>query len=449
MENNIVPKLIPNDKYIQQDCYELLSLYLEGESGQKVDLKPLYQNFTFVEDMFLCAISGSVIIKDAVNLFNTFPILGYEKLTVVFKTPGIGSKDIKKTFDVVEITDQVKSATERSQVYRINFISSAATKDKTIKISKSFKGKISDIAKKIYKDYIGGDLDAQDTLGENKYVIPRWSPFKALTWLSSRSIPAKRSKETNYLFFETVDGHRFISLSELVSEEPIATYFNIPVKTTNNSTNATDDLARNFYNVKQNLILKSGQKLKEQMEGAYSSTLYVHDITTKQWGRFVYNYNDDKDVRYLTKNKLTKLKDKFTSVPDTKILLTTKQTGLMGNDYKSVQNHEGWLQRSISSNCLLESIKIKISIAGNSLLRAGSIIEYYTPKPSSISNDDVNWYDEYFSGKYIITTIRHTITPQGYTNTLILSKNSYEKQIPDITNFMDTGKQKSGGLFRR
>jgi len=39
----------------------------------------------------------------------------------------------------------------------------------------------------------------------------------------------------------------------------------------------------------------------------------------------------------------------------------------------------------------------------------------------------------------LITNLRHTITPEGYTNTIGLAKNSYEQRIPDIVEFLGTG----------
>lgn len=435
-------KVIPNDQYTETDACELLSLYMESDSGGKVDLKPLYQNLTFVEDIYACAITGSIIIKDAVNLFNTFRISGYEKLTVVFRTPGIDQDYITKVFDIVEISDLVKGFNDRAQVYRLNFVSNSATKDKTTKISKSVKGKVSDIAKKIYSEFIGGDLTTENTLEEQKYVIPRWSPFKTLEWLARRAIPAKRSDETNYVFFENLDGHQFVPLSKLCSADSVMNYYLMPKNATNDTPSKSTSLSREFSNAKEAHVLKSNQKLKEQMSGAFGSTLYVHDVTTKQWGRFTYTYNDDDgNVRYVDQKKLTKNKDKY-SVPNSIVHLSTKQTGLMGSDYPDTQNHPKWLQRSVSSNVLMESTKIKILTAGNSLLRAGSVIEFYMQKPSGIQVNDDEWYDKLFSGRFLITTLRHVITPDGYTNVIVLGKNAYTEPLPDKSSFMGTGEQK-------
>ena len=443
---NLQPTVSPSDKYTKANDFELLSLFLESESGGKVDLKTLYQNLTFVEDIDTTSISGSVLIKDGVDLLNTFPISGHESLTLEFRTPGIGSDFIKIKFTVVEVTDRVRSPNERGEVYRIRFVSSKVPISKSTKISKSFKGKISDIAKNIYSEYLGGELDAQATKNEHRFVIPRWSPFKALEWLALRAIPEKRSDETNYMFFETSDGHRFVSLSELCSGESVMTYFQIPV---GQRDDADPNQARDFSNVKDITILKVNQKLKEHAGGAFSSVLYQHDVTTKQWGKTVYNYNADKNVRYLTDNLVTKNDSIYTSSPDVNFNLTTRQTGLMGADFPNVQNHEEWLQRSLSSRVLLDTIKIRVNVSGNSVLRVGSVVEFFTPKAAPLKTSDSEWYDSRMSGKYLLTTLRHTITPDGYTNTLMLAKNSYEEALADESTFMGTSKKSESNIVEK
>ena len=158
-ENNIKPILSPNDKYAKSDDFELLSFFMESDSGGKVDLKNIYQNLTFVEDINTSAISGSVLIKDNNDLLNTFPISGHETITLEFRTPGIGSDFIRFKFSVAEVTDRVRAPNERGEVYRVRFVSSTVYPNKSTKISKSFKGKISDMVKTIYNDYIGGNIE--------------------------------------------------------------------------------------------------------------------------------------------------------------------------------------------------------------------------------------------------------------------------------------------------
>ena len=89
-------------------------------------------------------------------------------------------------------------------------------------------------------------------------------------------------------------------LSELCSSESIITYYQIPTGTREEQ---RTNQARDFPNVKDVTIFKINQKLKEHMGGAFSGVLYQHDVTTKQWGRTTYNYNKDKNVRYVAERR--------------------------------------------------------------------------------------------------------------------------------------------------
>ena len=129
--------------------------------------------------------------------------------------------------------------------------------------------------------------------------------------------------------------------------------------------------------------------------------------------------------------------------------LTTKQTGLMGADYPNVQNHEDWLLRSMSTKELMDTIKIRINVAGNSALRVGGVVEFFTPKASPMDSSNPEWFDSRLSGRYLITTLRHSMTPDGYTNTLMLAKNSYEVSLADQSTFMGTSKQSESNLVEK
>ena len=442
----IQPTVNPSDTYTKENDFELISIFLESDSGGKVDLKTLYQNISFVEDINTSAISGSVLIKDGVDLLNTFPIAGHETLTIEFRTPGIGADFTKLKFKTVEVVDRVRSPNERGEVYRIRLVSPSVIADKTTKISKAFKGKISDISKTVYSDYIGGELSVEPTKDEYKFVIPRWSPLRTLEWLATRAIPEKRSDETNYFFFETVDGHQLRTLSDMCSQESTMSYYQIPV---GHRQGEDKNISRDFSNVKDVTFIKTNQKLMEHMQGAFSSVLYQHDILTKQWGKTIYDYNKDTNVRYITDNRVTKNNSLYTQTPDTNFNLLTKQTGLMGSDYPNTQNHEEWFQRSMSAKALIDTIKVRVRVAGNSALRVGSVVEFYTPKAAAVKTADTEWYDTRLSGEYLVTTIRHTITTDAYTNTLMLAKNSYEVALADESTFMNTSKQSQSNMVER
>lgn len=437
------------DKYTRLNDVELSSLYMEFEGGGRVDLKPIFVNISFVEDIFMSAISGSVFVKDAVNLLNSFPVTGHEYIHIEFRTPGIDADFTSFKFRVVGVSDRVRSDNERVDVYKIKFVSEKAITNMSQKISKSYSGKISDIASDIYKTYFNQDLDALETKSEFKYIFPNWTPFQCLEWLSLRAIPAKNEKESNYFFFETLNGHRFYSMSELCSQKPKISYYQFPIGTRVEE-RGPKNFAREFLNVQDIRFMKTVEKMDEMMDGAFGSVLYQHDVTTKQWGRKVFDYfKDTKDVRSVADEKVTRSNTVYTKSPLSLVALTTKQTNLMGEDYPNVQNHEDWLQQGISYRSLLNNQRVRIRVSGNSDLHVGDVVNLYIPKSGSLKTSDVEWYDEKLSGKYIITTLRNTFTSNEYTTTLMLSKNGYEKAVPDKSTFMGTSNDDSSGLLER
>ena len=53
-----------------------------------VDIKQMVQEFNIYENMYKGAITGSLVISDAVNLIGNLPIQGTERLTFKLATPG-------------------------------------------------------------------------------------------------------------------------------------------------------------------------------------------------------------------------------------------------------------------------------------------------------------------------------------------------------------------------
>lgn len=447
MTRQISKRNKPADRYEKTNDFELVSFYMEYDGGGRVDLKPLYHSLSFVEDMNVSAMSGSIILKDSVNLLNNFPISGHERIFIEYRTPGIGADYESKVFRVVEVNDRVRSKDDRNEVYKIKFVSETAFINPSIKISKSVRGTISDIASNLYSEYFNQKLIVQPTMGETKFIIPYWTPFKTLEWLSMRAIPSASDKETNYFFFENMDGHHFVSLSSLADQEPAITYYMMPnnVKV---EIGGTTSLPRKFTNVQEYSFIKTNQKMTEFLNGGYASVLLQHDVTTKSFTETYFDYEEEHGtVRAIGSEKLTKNDSIYTSSPNVKRLFTTKQSGL-GGDFQNIQNHERWLQRNLSTKVLFDTIKTRIRVAGNSLLRAGDIVELYLPKTGPIEESTNEWYDKRASGKYLVSSVRHIMVADEYTSVLMLVKNKYEEPIPDQATFLGSSNKNDSNLLR-
>ena len=100
---------------------------------------------------------------------------------------------------------------------------------------------------------------------------------------------------------------------------------------------------------------------------------------------------------------------------------------------KSLSNRMSW-----SGNSLL------VTTSGDSTIRAGMVFNLSLPSNEPKTSNDPNWYDKYGSGRYLITSIRHSIlntSSKEYTNMIELSRDSLPTQLPDDKIFLGSSKE--------
>jgi hypothetical protein len=183
-------------------------------TGFYQDIAAQVINIQLYEDLFSPFLSGSLILKESLDLINLFPFIGEEYLEMEISTPTLQKNNIKGKFHIYKMTNR-EIIGDRSMVYQLHFISIEALADLNKKISKSFSGKVSDIITKFVKDKYDGlesnkQIFVEPTLNSTKYVSNFWTPVQNITYLTEQAI--NQNKTPDYVFFENRDGFYFISL---------------------------------------------------------------------------------------------------------------------------------------------------------------------------------------------------------------------------------------------
>jgi hypothetical protein len=190
--------------------------------------KGVYQDITaqvitvqIYEDLFSPFITGSLIIKDSLDLVNLFPFAGEEQVELEISTPSLQRGNIKGRYYIYKLTDR-ELLGDRSVVYQLHFISPEAIVDLNKKVSKVFSGKISDIVDTFIKDKNYGlestkKLFTEPTSNNIKYISNYWTPVQNIMHCAEAS--ANQNKVPNYVFFENRDGFYYISLDSLYSAD--------------------------------------------------------------------------------------------------------------------------------------------------------------------------------------------------------------------------------------
>ena len=365
--------------------------------------------------------------------------MGQEYLQLKIRTPTMGEKDaIQGLFYVYSITDRAFVA-ERNVVYKLNFVSYFALTDSNIKLSKPFEGKISNIAKTILTNWVGEASIGQIETTQNatKYVSNYWPPVKNLNYITNQAISTTSSP--SYLFYQDRLGFNFKSLSTMYAQtfdgpsENMGTLypkFNFNIK--GREISPTGDAVRNIqrdYSRMTSIDFPSGfDTLGKLGRGTYASTLYTHDLVSKQYKERKFNYQDDFDKRgHLNKFPITAKSTGFIFGPASAILSDEIHFGVY-NGYGDISN-SGIMQERISILNMADAMKVTVVVPGRTDYTVGQkiFLEIMEPEPMG-GNDTVEGQeDKLFSGYYLIGAINHNINREKHEVTMELIKDSLLK----------------------
>ena len=400
--------------------------------------KGVFQNVTgqvlmvrIYEDIFSPFITGSIVLKESLDLQNLLPLIGEEYLQLKVSTPTIEKGVIEGTFLVYKMTDKVNMG-DRSNAYELNFISIEAIIDSNKKISKVYSGKISDIVGTFVMDRVDGleskkKLIIENTRNTIKYVSPYWSPVKNLTFLAENSISETQSP--SFLFFENRDGFNFRSLEKLYQGAPIQDF--IQDKYSRDSF----PLGGNILNVNEDYkriaeieFTQSYDYVDRLRSGMFASKLISYDSTKKTYT--VKNFaasNRFQSQKHLNKNPL--FTDNNISRANALHILFPRafETFTSFGDSTNARI----LQERISFMKMAEAQKVTIKVAGRCDYTVGMVanLTLYKRQPVKSKDKDTDLIDSVNSGKYMISAINHTITVAGHDCYIELIKDSMLKDL--------------------
>ena len=89
-----------------------------------------------------------------------------------------------------------------------------------------------------------------------------------------------------------------------------------------------------------------------------------------------------------------------------------------------------WLHNSLSNKLSTNAIQMEMTVHGNTYLAAGDVIRVNIQSNESVDANDERIYDEYFSGRWLITHCRHVINPREHETVIQCVKDTYFNALP-------------------
>ena len=381
------------------------------------------------EDLFSPFITGSLIVKESLDLINLFPFIGEEYLELEIRTPTLDKNNIKGTFYIYKMTDR-ELLGDRSVVYQLHFISTEAVSDLNKKISKTFTGKVSDMVQKFVTDKYDGmestkSVNVEPTINSTKYTSNYWSPVQNIMYLTDTAINA--NKTPDYVFFENRDGFYFISLESLYSnnvfqEFTYDKYTRDDLPGGGSVRNVQEDYKRII-----SISIPTGFDYMDRIRsGMLSSKLITYDVTKKSYT----SKNYDMFKRFDQQKHLNKF-------PVNSSRSIFRNNALIMNEYKAFANQSGFgdvtntriVQERTSLMKLAEANKLEITVPGRADYTVGQKIAVVLNKIEPIASKDDDTTDKMFSGYYIIAAINHYIDREKHECVMEVIKESSQMNM--------------------
>jgi hypothetical protein len=443
--------------------FELSKAELITSSGLVVDLSSSIINITIFEDTTTTAVSGNIMLQDSFAVTSTGPIIGQEYLKLKIKTPSLTEKehiiDFTENVFMVNSLESRINAGNNVQVYLLNFTSSEIVRNQRTKVSRSLKGSYSDIVKIML-----GEIDCkkevylEPTSGSKRIVAPNVRPFDIIK-MATREAVSQFFANSSYLFFETLKGYHFRSISSLYAQNPKQTYTTFVhganIIPTGQKGSGSVDIEKELANVLDFEIVQNPNSLVNYTTGVFASNLIVHDIFNKSYKKFTYNIFD----KFAKENHITGyhqrnkkefpiyshlvVDDKGNTVQDfpaRTFVTPVSQNGTV-DAYHTTENNtspfsppdaQNSLQSRTSQMIQLEQgLLLNILTHGNTIVSAGDIVKLDLPYNAALKTTKNEKNDRFYKGMFFVKRLRHDFDfgEKKHKTYMTLVKDSLEESL--------------------
>jgi len=429
----------------------------DGGNKVGVDIKDMVQEFNIYENMFKGAITGSLVVADATNLIGSLPIQGTERLSFKLSTPGMPDIDCSPEsghpMHIYKLTDK-KQSSDGLQIYVLHFCSREFLRNLRTKTSKAYSGRLDQMVNSILgdKDLLDSrkKLFYQETRNQDKIVMPNVNPFTAISMLCKRALSSTdKSSGAGYYFYETSKGFHFRSWESLCVKEngtprkPKQTFRYMPMNITDE--NVGDKILHDFTSVEDYRFVNNFHDVAANTAlGTYGHRVITHNIFNKSYKIDDYHYHNrwnesrhlekypaisDSPVDYDTVDGDSGQQKGVSDYPESRISLQStapyinsdKNTGNFGEPVEVDGILEG--TRLAQVNKIMSGTQLEMTVNGQSRLQAGDAIEFDLQSVENKENSR-GALDIQYSGRYIITSIRHRVAQEKFLQVLTCVKDS-------------------------
>ncbi len=420
--------------------YKLSQIVLITPSDP-IDLRPLMLEFNLYESVYSPNMYGNLVIRDSANHKQNSPIIGQEELDIILEIPDNEEINLSKYRMRIYKVDGIEETAEREQVYTLHFTTKEAVKNSRTTIKNAFEGGSDQIFASVMRDVIKTNkkLFVEPTNTNNKLLGNMMRPYDYLYMLANRT-SSRDFNGAGYLFYENHRGIHFRSWESLHRTKTS----NVPIKVDYyvNPTGEPIVVDEDMRKIKSYSVEKTQDAIAGHASGFFGSKHYNYSRIDKNITIKESDYDQKFKRRFTTEGESfpifpTTPEDatgkNFTDYKDARIFVSTFDKSLhtqSTTDEKNYDNNDSIYQDRLHDKLDHDQMILSVSVPGNTNLAAGDMIGLNIPSYESIDMPGDRVYDEYLSGRYIITDIVHSVNETTYGTTFKCVRNDVRIPYP-------------------
>lgn len=435
----------------------LSSIFLQSDK-ELLDITDLVTGVDIYQNIYEPFVTGSLSLIDYPSsriskLFKETVIGKGEEISFGLKTKTLpASKDnelIFQRYHVYKVHVVPMESTGEDGMFKqtivLNFSSEVMFLNEFKKVGEFYYDTISNIVTKIADNYLNiKELEIEETKDKQFIQIPFMTPLTAINWLTTRAFITSNNNESNksqdksnekinnnFVFYEDIDHrHHFISIASLLARKPVLGTKDtdgIRLETAPSESAQGKVTYKGSYAAIQH-ISKPISPFSNAKNGMYSSTCLTFDLTRKKYAKQIENYGelfkkqthlyDEPLLNPALDEKLNPMVQVYTSpqtyvkyYPKSSYLYSPNENVINGDNPTNTVNR--WVLPRISSMEAMDQVGIDVEIRGNVGIRLGDVINFSRPQLDYTNELTAEGYDPLFTGKFLITKIKHTLENRG------------------------------------
>lgn len=395
------------------------------------DISPYVQRIDIYESVFDNTISGSILLLENVGLVEYLPIVGVETVLLAFAIDdGHDTKEFVRTFRITKVHNQTYPRNDY-RLYTLELATPEFVTSVSSRISRAFSGVTccSAVIDILQNDMGVTDLNRigtlEDTFGTVNIVIPFYTPLMAINYFTLLAQRDNTSRESNFFFFETLDGFHFTSLSKLISDGLAAPHirtFNVdPGQMSTdkivNAEAAMNAATRIHQEQAFDLLadIASGTLRSKMVHFDFLARKLDPDMDTSYTDSFAQNTHLDEHPVYPKNFDRTVSKNvRIFLVPSNAWTKDSKYIKSKADALPEQRMHEAIQMRNRQIR-EIQHLKTIIDLPGQPDLRAGTVVKVNYPSTRQLEDSgkaNIPVYSTgtpYYSGAHLVTHVHHIL----------------------------------------